>query len=141
MRITNVDTLSSLIDRLITENIKLFFFAKGGELVKVAHQKEVIAKIKDRMSKLFLEATERGYEYTGERRTFNSEFSEHVQELILNDIRIGEADRARLEEVTSEEPDFYRMAFNEIRLRIANEGRAKNKNNIDESFKGMTSEE
>ena len=76
----------------------------------------------------------RYYNFLGEKRTFISQFSESVQELILNDIRIGEADRARLEEVTSEDTDFYRMAFNDIRLRIANEGRAKNKNDIDESF-------
>lgn len=40
MRITNIDTLSAYFDRLITENIKLYFFSKDGLTDKVDHQKE-----------------------------------------------------------------------------------------------------
>lgn len=137
MRISNVDTLSSLLDRLITENIKLFFFEKRGNIQSVIHQQTIIKGIRQRISELFVEANDRGYEYTQEHRTFSNKFLDDVQNLVLNDIRIGEADRARLESVESDPPDFYRLAFNEIRLRIANEGRAKNKNEVDDSFKNI----
>lgn len=139
MRVTNIDTLSAYLDRLITENIKLYFFNKDNLTDKVAHQKIVIEEIKIKISKLFLETIERNsYNYIEEHRTFNeSAIVEELEELIQNDINIGEADRARLAETTKEIPNLDRMIVNEKRLRKANEGRARNKNNIDKLFKSQ----
>jgi len=50
-----------------------------------------------------------------------------MNELITNDIHIGESDRARLEIAMLEEK----------RLRKSNEGRALNKNMIDKNFKNL----
>ena len=139
MRITNIDTLSAYLDRLITENIKLYFFNKDNLTDKVAHQKIVIEEIKIKISELFLETIERNsYNYIEEHRTFNeSAIVEELEELIQNDINIGEADRARLEETTKETPNLERMIVNEKRLRKANEGRSRNKNNIDKQIKNI----
>lgn len=137
MRITNVDTLSSLIDRLITENIKLYFFKKEGDLDKSEYQKIVIGKLKERLNELFEECFSKNkYEYLEEKRTFDeNSIVEKLEELIINDINIGEADRSRLKEVQSTDPNLEKLVTNEKRLRRANEGRAKNKNEIDEKFK------
>lgn len=137
MRVTNIDTLSAYLDRLITENIKLYFFNKDNLSDKVAHQKIVIEEIKIKISELFLDTIERNsYNYIEEYRTFNeSAIVEELEELIQNDINIGEADRARLEEAKKEIPNLDKMIVNEKRLRKANEGRARNKNAIDNIFK------
>ena len=58
-----------------------------------------------------------------------------MEDLIQNDINIGESDRARLNEVQSSDTNLERMIVNEKRLRKANEGRSKNKNNIDNLLK------
>ena len=139
MRLTNIDTLSNYFDRLITENIKLFFFRKDGDIKKAEHQEIVIAAIKVRISELIRESIDlKSYNYLGERRTFNeSAIIEELEELIQNDINIGEADRARLEETTKDQPNLERMIVNEKRLRKANEGRSRNKNAIDEQFKKL----
>jgi hypothetical protein len=139
MRITNIDTLSAYLDRLITENIKLYFFVKDNLLEKAEHQKTVIAEIKKKISELLLEVVEKkSYIYMEEFRTFNeSSIVEELEELIKNDINIGEADRARLEETTKVTPNLDRMIVNEKRLRKANEGRARNKNSIDIQFKKL----
>jgi len=139
MRLTNIDTLSNYFDRLITENIKLFFFRKDGDIKKAEHQELVIAEIKIRISELIQESINlKSYNYLGERRTFNeSAIIEELEELIQNDINIGEADRARLEETTKDQPNLERMIVNEKRLRKANEGRSRNKNAIDEQFKKL----
>ena len=139
MRLTNIDTLSNYFDRLITENIKLFFFRKDGDIKKAEHQEIVIAEIKVRISELIRESIDlKSYNYLGERRTFNeSTIIEELEELIQNDINIGEADRARLEETTKDQPNLERMIVNEKRLRKANEGRSRNKNAIDEQFKKL----
>jgi len=137
MRITNIDTLSAYLDRLITENIKLYFFKKDGLTEKANHQLIVISEIKTKISELIREAvTNESYEYIEEYRTFNEgSIIEELEELIQNDINIGEADRARLEETTKDIPNVDRMIVNEKRLRKANEGRARNKNKIDSLLK------
>ena len=71
-----------------------------------------------------------------EKRTFNeNSIIEELEELIQNDINIGEADRVRLKETTKDIPNLDRMIVNEKRLRKANEGRARNKNKIDNLLK------
>lgn len=137
MRITNIDTLSAYFDRLITENIKLYFFNKDGLTEKASHQKNVIEEIKKKISELISDAVKSGkYTYMQEFRTFNeSAIVESLEDLIINDINIGEADRARLEETTKENPNLDKMIVNEKRLRKANEGRSRNKNDIDNQFK------
>lgn len=133
MRVTNIDTLSALLDRLTTERIKWYFFKKDNNSEKILHQESVIKEVKEKISILFKEIFELGeYNYLGEQRTFNEDaIVEELEELIVNDINIGEADRARLEETTKENPNLERMIVNEKRLRKANEGRARNKNKID----------
>lgn len=129
-RITNIDTLSALLDRLITENIKRFFFDKDGLTEKVEHQNIVISEIKERLVELFIEVYDNmEYDYISENRTFTaSNIVENIEELITNDIHIGESDRARLRVAMMEEK----------RLRKSNEGRARNKNVIDEQFGKLT---
>lgn len=136
MRITNIDTLSALLDRLITENIKLFFFEKENKEDLVTHQKTVIEEIKYRINSLFNEVYQTGkYEYLSERRTFNTNgLTQDIEALVRNDIHIGESDRARLQEAKKDNPDWEIFKAQEQRLRIANEGRANGKNKIDSSF-------
>tara|TARA_R110002020_G_scaffold86597_1_gene213869 strand:+ start:5655 stop:6050 length:396 start_codon:yes stop_codon:yes gene_type:complete len=129
MRVTNIDTLSALLDRLITENIKLFFFEKDKLDEKSKHQKIIISEIKLKLNELFLEVYKNSsYDYIDEKRTFTaSNIVEEISNLVTNDIHIGESDRARLNIAMLEEK----------RLRKSNEGRSKNKNNIDKNFKNL----
>jgi len=146
MRITNMDTLSAMLDRLITERIKWYFFNKNNESDKVNHQLEVIHEIKNKINDLFNECFENNnYSYKKEFRTFKEDsILEELEELIINDINIGEADRERLKTVQSDTPNLDKLIINEKRLRKANEGRARNKNEIDKElnlkFKSSISE-
>lgn len=135
--ITNIDTLSALFDRLITENIKLYFFNKDNLTDKVNHQKIVVEEIKNRIKKLLQDTyNKKEYDYLSEKRTFNeNSIVESLEELIVNDINIGESDRERLKQVQSENPSIEKFIVNEKRLRKANEGRSRNKNEIDDQYK------
>ena len=131
MRITNIDTLSAYLDRLVTERIKHFFFKKDDKFEDIEHQEIVISEIKDRISCLIEEClTDNNYIYTKEKRTFANNILESIDELTTNDINIGEADRQRLKIAMMEEK----------RLRKSNEGRSKNKNKIDKNFKNLVEE-
>ena len=140
--ITNIDTLSALIDRLISENIKLYFFNKDGLLDNIKHQENVISEIKDRLTNLLSEVYfDDNYDYVSELRTYKPEdIVETIEELILNDITTGEGDRANLKEATSENPSLEHFTRNHKLIRKANENRAAAKNKLDEQFEGLIDE-
>jgi len=137
--ITNIDTLSALFDRLITENIKLYFFKKDNLKEKEDHQQLIITEIKNRIKELLKDTYEKNeYDFLSEKRTFNENaIVESLEDLIINDINIGESDRERLKQVQSENPSIDKFIINEKRLRKANEGRSRNKNEIDEQYKNL----
>lgn len=138
MRISNVNTLSALLDRLVTENIKLYFFNKDGNAELVQHQILVTSEIKREIEELFSESLKScGYNYIQEKRTFVRELLVNLDELVSNDVHIGESDRMRLIQLKSDNPSIDVLLVNEARLRTANEGRSLNKNNIDNEFKNI----
>ena len=134
--ITNIDTLSALLDRLISENIKLYFFKKDSLMYNVKHQEEVIFDIRKRLVLLFTDTFEsKSYEYVSELRTYKpDDIVETLEELINNDITTGEGDRANLKEATSDNPSLKHFTRNHKLIRKANENRAVSKNKLDEQF-------
>ena len=135
--ITNIDTLSALLDRLISENIKLYFFKKDRLDENIEHQEKVISEIKERLFVLFDDVYREGkYEYISEKRTYKPEdIVETLEELIHNDITTGEVDRSNLKESTSDNPSLEHFTRNHKLIRKANENRAVAKNKLDEQFK------
>ena len=133
MRVTNIDTLSAYFDRLITENIKLYFFNKDNLMDKVEHQKGIIEEIKKKISELFLECIEKNsYIYVEEKRTYSiDDIVETLEELIYSDIITGEGDRDNLTEATSDNPSLSKFMTNHKKIRKANETRALSKNLLD----------
>ena len=140
--ITNIDTLSALLDRLISENIKLYFFKKDSLMYNIKHQEEVISDIRKRLVLLFTDTFEsKSYEYVSELRTYKpDDIVEILEELIHNDITTGEGDRANLKEATSDNPSLEHFTRNHKLIRKANENRAEAKNKLDKQFKGFIEE-
>jgi len=140
--ITNIDTLSALLDRLISENIKLHFFKKDGVSENIEHQEKVILEIRERIKTLLGEVfVWKKYDYISEKRTYKPEdIVETLEELIHNDITTGEGDRANLKEATSDNPSLEHFTRNHKLIRKANENRAVAKNKLDKQFKGFIDE-
>ena len=135
--ITNIDTLSALLDRMISENIKLYFFKKDGVVDNIKHQEEVISDIRKRL--VLFESN--SYEYVSELRTYKpDDIVETLEELINNDITTGEGDRANLKEATSDTPSLKHFTRNHKLIRKANENRAVSKNKLDKQFEGYIEE-
>ena len=140
--VTNIDTLSALLDRLISENIKLHFFKKDGIDENIEHQEKVISEIRERIKILLGEVfIWKKYNYISEKRTYKpDDIVETLEELIHNDIITGEGDRANLKEATSDNPSLEHFTKNHKLIRKANENRAVAKNKLDEQFKGFVDE-
>ena len=132
-RITNIDTLSALLDRLVSENIKLYFFNKEGILDDIDHQEKVIYEIKERIRELLLTVYDnKRYDYISEKRTYTADLTlDSIEQLIKSDIYTGEGDRANLVELNKDEPDLNSFRKNHKILRSANELRAVSKNELD----------
>ena len=132
LHITNIDTLSALLDRLISENIKLHFFLKDGVDDNIEHQEKVIKEIKYRITKLLLDVyTNNRYNYVSEKRTYKpDDIVETLEELIHNDITTGEGDRANLKEATSDDPSLEHFTSNHKLIIKANENIAVSKNKL-----------
>lgn len=135
MRVTNIDTISALFDRLITERIKEYNFNKQGKLEEAAHQRGVVVEIITKLEELLVETYNTGkYEYVGEKRTFDeAKLLKDVETLIVNDLDVGDAYYTK----TDGEPTLEKFMVNEARLRKANESRGRMKNSIDQTFKNI----
>lgn len=135
MRITNIDTISALFDRLITERIKEYNFNKQGKTAEAEHQLVVIAEIRIKLKEILEETYSTGkYEYVGEKRTFDeAKLLKDVETLITNDLDVGDAYYTK----TDGEPTLEKFMVNEARLRKANESRGRMKNSIDATFKNI----
>ena len=140
---TNIDTLSALLDRLISENIKLYFFQKDNLTDNIKHQEEVISQIKERLNNLFVDVFwNKEYNYVSEKRTYKADMTlESLEQLIKSDIYTGEGDRANLEELNKKNPNINALRKNHKVLRSANELRAVSKNELDKNFKDFIDKE
>ena len=141
--LTNIDTLSALLDRLISENIKLYFFRKDDLKENIEHQVEIIDKIKDRIKELLIDVYDnKEYDYISEKRTYKADMTlDSLEQLIKSDIYTGEGDRANLAELKTDSPDINSFRKNHKILRSANELRAVSKNELDENFKSLIESE
>ena len=93
MRVTNIDSLSAYFDRLISEKIKWYFFDKDGKTDEALHQEAVVKEIRTKLVELFEEAFENhGYQYIGEKRTFDeAKLILDVEKLVTDDLGVGAA--------------------------------------------------
>lgn len=139
MKVSNIDTISAYIDRLITERIKWYFFVKNQEHDKANHQKLIILAIRKKISDLLNEYIDYTVDTLQERRTFH--LMNDIEKLTIFDLEIGESDRERLrllDLAQNNRGDVFNADYTdefveqELRLRTANESRSKTKNDIDE---------
>jgi hypothetical protein len=88
-RVTNVDSFSAYIDRLITERIKEYHFKNTQNRPEEAiHQNKIVEIISEKIDSLIEEIYyQEGYEYISEKRTFDE--TEIVQQVVkvLKDLK------------------------------------------------------
>lgn len=124
--ISNLDSVSALLDRLITEKIKQYFFFLKKNEKSIKKQSQIIKGINKNLVETLNEIyISKKYEYIKEERTFGkkkdiSELIECMENLVVMNLNIGKADN-KLNEI-----------IKNIKLsRNALEERAKLKNQID----------
>ena len=130
MKITNINTVSALIDRLITERIKQYFFLSEGDVRAAKTQGEIaeaiVSEIKDTLSEAI---NNKKYEFVAEQRTYKKKISnlvDSISDLTIMNLNVGRVD------------SNLATIVNNIKLgRLSLEKRSKLKNNIDNLLKGI----
>jgi hypothetical protein len=118
MKITNINTLSALIDRLITEKIKQYFFLMEDDVTAANTQGEIADAINKEI---------KNYNFNSEQRTYKKKVSnlvDSISDLTIMNLNVGKAD--------------HNLAgiINNLKLsRLSLEKRSKLKNNIDNLLK------
>jgi len=135
MRITNINTLSALIDRLTTEHVKKTSFYINGDHDKVIHQEHIINEIINELNILFEEINQTNkYVYLKEFRTIKPGIVDHIENVIKIDLENIEAEKCRVTYLNKNKVDLMTTLKNDLWLRIGNELRANIKNTLDEEF-------
>ena len=70
---SNVNSFSAIIDRLIIENLKIIQFTDQNKLEEANKQTEIISELKCELDVIFKELNENRYNSIGEQRTYNSD--------------------------------------------------------------------
>jgi hypothetical protein len=128
MKITNINTLSALIDRLITEKIKQYFFLMEGDVIAANTQGEIADAInKEIQITLFEAIKDKNYNFNSEQRTYKKKVSnlvDNISDLTIMNLNVGKADHNLV------------GIINNLKLsRLSLEKRSKLKNNIDNLLK------
>ena len=130
--ISNLNTVSALFDRLITEKIKQYFFYLSKEKKKFKAQTQLINSLHYELQKTFTQIIKsKEYKFNKEKRTFDKDvqnFFYSVENLIVMNLNIGKSDN-----------NLSKILKNLKLSRASLERRAKIKNDIDDIVKKIIS--
>ena len=139
--ITNINTFSALLDRLITEKIKEYFFIKNGEKKLAKRQLIIIKEINQQIIVTFQKInSSKSYNYLKENRTFKYNAALLIKlfsKLNVEDLEIGTADNELAKSIKKR--NRVGMIKNLKKSRTALENRSAIKNQIDLSLKKIFS--
>ena len=98
-RMSNVNSFSAIIDRLIIENLKIIQFVDQNKLEEAEQQNVIISELKTELDLIYQELLENRYISIGEQRTYTSKnlFSD-IFRLCLNNYSIALGDKLKIEE-------------------------------------------
>ena len=129
---SNVNSFSAIIDRLIIENLKIIQFVDQNKLEEAEQQNVIISELKTELDLIYQELLENRYISIGEQRTYTSKnlFSD-IFRLCLNNYSIALGDKLKIEESKKDivNIDTLKNYINAVRENL--EERSRSKNNLE----------
>lgn len=132
-RISNVNSFSAIIDRLIIENLKIFQFIEKNEEEKIHSQNEIISELKHELDVIVNEIKHEEYISVGEQRTFglSDNIFSNLFVLCLNNYSISVGDMLKLKESNKSEVNIVNLKKYILHVRENLESRSQSKNNLE----------
>jgi hypothetical protein len=129
---SNVNSFSAIIDRLIIENLKIIQFIDQNKLEEAEQQNVIISELKTELDLIYQELLESRYTSIGEQRTYtNDNLFSDLFRLCLNNYCIAKGDNLKIEESKQDivNVDMLKNYINAVRENL--EERAKSKNSLE----------
>lgn len=131
-RISNVNSFSAIIDRLIIENLKIIQFVDQNKLVEAEQQTVIINELKIELDLIYQELLENRYKSIGEQRTYtNDNLFSDLFRLCLNNYCIAKGDKLKIEESNKSVVNIDNLKNYILAVRENLEERSKSKNNLE----------
>jgi hypothetical protein len=131
-RISNVNSFSAILDRLIIENLKIIQFVDQNKLKEVEQQNAIISELKNELDLIYQELLENRYKSIEEQRTYtNDNLFSDLFRLCLNNYCIAKGDKLKIEESNKEVIDVNNLKNYVMFVRGNLEERSKSKNNLE----------
>lgn len=131
-RMSNVNSFSAIIDRLVIENLKIIQFVDQNKLEEAEQQNVIISELKTELDLIYQELLENRYISIGEQRTYtNDNLFSDLFRLCLNNYCIAKGDKLKIEESNKEVIDVNNLKNYVMFVRGNLEERSKSKNNLE----------
>ena len=131
-RMSNVNSFSAIIDRLIIENLKIIQFVDQNKLKEAEQQNVIISELKNELDSIYQELLENRYKSIEEQRTYtNDNLFSDLFRLCLNNYCIAKGDKLKIEESNKEVIDVNNLKNYVMFVRGNLEERSKSKNNLE----------
>lgn len=131
-RMSNVNSFSAIIDRLIIENLKIIQFVDQNKLEEAEQQNIIITELKIELDLIYQELLDNRYKSIGEQRTYtNDNLFSDLFKLCLNNYCIAKGDKLKIEETKNEVVNIEKLKnyINAVRENL--EERSKSKNSLE----------
>lgn len=129
---SNVNSFSAIIDRLIIENLKIIQFVDQNKLEEAEQQNIIITELKIELDLIYQELLDNRYKSIGEQRTYtNDNLFSDLFKLCLNNYCIAKGDKLKIEETKNEVVNIEKLKnyINAVRENL--EERSKSKNSLE----------
>jgi hypothetical protein len=131
-RMSNVNSFSAIIDRLIIENLKIIQFVDQNKLEEAEQQNVIISELKMELDLIYQELLENRYKSIGEQRTYtNDNLFSDLFRLCLNNYCIAKGDKLKIEEINKSFVNIDNLKNYILAVRENLEERSKSKNNLE----------
>lgn len=129
---SNVNSFSAIIDRLIIENLKIIQFVDQNKLEEAEQQNVIISELKMELDLIYQELLENRYKSIGEQRTYtNDNLFSDLFRLCLNNYCIAKGDKLKIEEINKSFVNIDNLKNYILAVRENLEERSKSKNNLE----------
>ena len=129
---SNVNSFSAILDRLIIENLKIIQFVDQNKLEEAGRQNVIIGELKIELDLIYQELLENRYASIEEQRTYtNDNLFSDLFRLCLNNYCIATGDKLKIEEIKKSVVDIDNLKKYILYVRENLEERSRSKNNLE----------
>jgi hypothetical protein len=139
VHLSNVDTLASLLDRLVAEQIKRLHYHSRGQADDVAAQDELVEHLTGRITELLKAClADHRYDFIEEKRTFAAQaLPQKLRDMVAHSFLLGATESEKLRVLLQEPREDSSLFLLALIARLANEWRASSKRQLDDTLRQL----